>query len=168
MGHQVHDLLQHRRLQVGVRQGHLREQKGAQFQNKNLFVSGNSQKLHFLLQIFKGNGNAHSLRHSYLEHPVRARFVRVHVVDWHRHPSMRLEIVGCQGNIFPAKLENDDTCEFFAECNAVISVTPFTEITASSHKKWRKKNKSCMPDMGELNSMKGWCPRRQNGRKFFQ
>lgn len=99
---------------------------------------------------FKGNGNAHSLRHSYLEHPVKARFVRIHVLSWHGHPSMRLEIVGCQ------------------ECNHIISVTPFTEISASSHKKWRKRNKSCMPDMGDINSMKGWCPRRQNEDQWLQ
>ena len=48
--------------------------------------------------MFKGNSDSHTLRHSYLEHPVSARFVRVHVVDWHRHPSLRLEIVGHQGN----------------------------------------------------------------------
>ena len=47
-------------------------------------------------KMFKGNTDAHSLRHSYLEHPVSARFVRVHVTDWHDHPSLRLEIVGCQ------------------------------------------------------------------------
>ena len=48
-------------------------------------------------KLFKGNSDAHSLRHSYLEHPVKARFIRVHVVTWHEHPSLRLEIVGCQG-----------------------------------------------------------------------
>lgn len=74
-----------------------------------------------------------------------ARFVRVHVIAWHDHPSLRLEIVGCQ------------------ECNEVISVQPFAEITASSFKKWRHRNKSCMPDMGDIDSTKGWCPRRQNG-----
>ena len=54
----------------------------------------------FYWQVFKGNSDSHTLRHSYLEHPVSARFVRVHVVDWHRHPSLRLEIVGHQGNFW--------------------------------------------------------------------
>ena len=34
-------------------------------------------------KVFKGNSDSHTLRHSYLEHPVKARFVRIHVVDWH-------------------------------------------------------------------------------------
>ncbi len=48
-------------------------------------------------QIFKGNSDAYTVRHSYLEHPVSARFVKVHVAGWHKHPSMRLEVIGCQG-----------------------------------------------------------------------
>ena len=52
---------------------------------------------------------------------------------------------------------------FIAECNEIISVLPYTEISASSHKNSRKR-KSCMPDMGDLNSSKGWCPRKQNGK----
>ena len=51
----------------------------------------------------------------------------------------------------------------FLECNEVISVLPYTEISASSHKNSRKR-KSCMPDMGDLDSAKGWCPRKQNGK----
>ena len=47
--------------------------------------------------MFKGNVDSHGLRHSYLEHPVDARFVRIHVVDWHNHPSLRMELIGCQG-----------------------------------------------------------------------
>ena len=34
---------------------------------------------------------------SYLEHPVTARFLRLHVQTWHQHPSLRMEILGCQG-----------------------------------------------------------------------
>ena len=52
---------------------------------------------------------------------------------------------------------------FVTECNEIISVLPYTEISASSHKNSRKR-KSCMPDMGDLNSSKGWCPRKQNGK----
>jgi len=124
-------------------------------------------------KIFKGNVNAFSPHHSYLEHPVTTRFVRLHVVAWHRHPSLRLEIIGCQ------------------ECNRVISVQPFTEMAASSHKRWsmsrrmllrrrrRRRHhgsghhphqhqvdfpsRSCLPEMADLDSPKGWCPRKQNG-----
>ncbi len=48
-------------------------------------------------KIFKGNSDPYSLRHSYLEHPIQARFLRLHIAGWHNHPSMRLEIIGCQG-----------------------------------------------------------------------
>ncbi|PSN38913.1 hypothetical protein C0J52_16372 [Blattella germanica] len=47
-------------------------------------------------KVFVGNSDAHSLRHSYLDLPVTARFVRLHVLHWNRHPSLRLEIIGCQ------------------------------------------------------------------------
>jgi len=100
-------------------------------------------------KVFKGNSDSHTLRHSYLEHPVSARFVRVHVVDWHRHPSLRLEIVGHQ------------------ECNEMISEVPYSEITASSHKLWRKK-KTCTPDLGDISSSGGWCPKRQTNNEWLQ
>lgn len=48
-------------------------------------------------KVLRGNSDPYSLRHSYLEHPVRARFVRLHVAGWHGHPSLRMEIIGCQG-----------------------------------------------------------------------
>ncbi len=50
-------------------------------------------------KVFKGNVDAHGLRHAYLEHPVGARFVRVHVLGWHGHPAIRIDIVGCQGEL---------------------------------------------------------------------
>ena len=48
------------------------------------------------MQLFRGNRDSHAVKVSYLEHPVRARFLRVHVDDWHVHPSLRMEIIGCQ------------------------------------------------------------------------
>ena len=94
--------------------------------------------------MFKGNTDSHSVRHSYLEHPVTARFLRIHVHDWHEHPSLRLEIVGCQ------------------ECNTIISSLPFTQIEASSHKSWRRRH-TCGPMDGHIHASGGWCPRRSNG-----
>jgi lactadherin len=49
-----------------------------------------------MLQPFRGNTDSHGVKVSYLEHPVRARFIRVHVDAWHNHPSLRMEIIGCQ------------------------------------------------------------------------
>ena len=121
-------------------------------------------------KVFRGNSDAHSVRHSYLEHPVcdiqlhadmyvhqmhyriisplqiKARFVRIHVVSWNNHPSLRLEIIGCQ------------------ECNKVISQQPFAEFSASSFKKWRSNRiQTCSPDMADIASERGWCPRKHNG-----
>ena len=47
-----------------------------------------------------------------------------------------------------------------SECNEMISEVPYSEITASSHKLWRKK-KTCTPDLGDISSSGGWCPKRQ-------
>lgn len=114
--------------------------------------------------MFKGNSDSHTLRHSYLEHPVNARFLRIHVVDWHGHPSMRLELVGHQGMSYMILLYcavcASSQLLYLTECNEIISEVPYAEITASSHKSWRKR-KSCTPDLGDISSSDGWCPKRQ-------
>ena len=92
---------------MGICKGHLWKQKGdisLQFKffqctTKIKFNGIAKSKFGIRLQVFKGNSDSHGLRHSYLEHPVDARFVRIHVVDWHNHPSLRMELIGCQGNI---------------------------------------------------------------------
>ncbi len=52
-----------------------------------------------LFQLFRGNTDSHTVKTSYLEHPARARFLRVHVEAWHAHPSLRMEIIGCQARL---------------------------------------------------------------------
>ena len=52
------------------------------------------------------------------------------------------------------------------ECNEMISTLAYTEISASSHKMW-KRRKSCTPEMGHVESAKGWCPRRQSSEIIF-
>ncbi len=54
---------------------------------------------------------------------------------------------------------------------------PFTEVSSSSHKRWsrrrgdRRSVRSCLPEMADIYSAKGWCPKRQNGKshpdRFF-
>jgi hypothetical protein len=61
----------------------------------------------FVLQLFRGNTDSHGVKVSYLEHPVKARFIRVHVDAWHNHPSLRMEIIGCQANPPPAILRQN-------------------------------------------------------------
>ena len=61
------------------------------------------------------------------------------------HPSLRMEIVGHQ------------------DCNELISEVPYADISASSHKPWHRK-KSCTPDLGDISSSEGWCPKRQTSK----
>ena len=63
---------------------------------------------HFCVnQVFEGNTDSYSVKHSYLDEPVVARFIKFHTVHWNKHPSMRVEIIGCQGvySIGPLKLK---------------------------------------------------------------
>lgn len=62
---------------------------GVRYNNCHLYI------LHF--QVFEGNVDAYSVKHSYLDSPIVARFIKFHTVHWNRHPSMRVEIIGCQG-----------------------------------------------------------------------
>ena len=49
------------------------------------------------LQVFDGNVDSYQVKHAYLDEPIIGRYVKFHMVSWHRHPSMRVEIIGCQG-----------------------------------------------------------------------
>lgn len=49
------------------------------------------------LQVFDGNVDAFMVKHSYLDEPIITRFIKFHTIQWNKHPSMRVEIVGCQG-----------------------------------------------------------------------
>ena len=48
-------------------------------------------------QVFEGNSNSHSVKHTYLDQPIIARFIRFQTIHWNQHPSLRVEIIGCQG-----------------------------------------------------------------------
>jgi len=49
-----------------------------------------------VLKVFEGNSDSDTVKHTYLEQPITARFLRFQTVHWTNHPSMRVEIVGCQ------------------------------------------------------------------------
>ena len=49
------------------------------------------------LQIFPGNINAYSIRNNYFDEIIIARFIKFHPIQWYIHPSLRVEIIGCQG-----------------------------------------------------------------------
>jgi len=48
-------------------------------------------------QVFEGNVDSYTVKHYYLDDAVLARYIKFHTVQWHRHPSMRVEVIGCQG-----------------------------------------------------------------------
>jgi hypothetical protein len=47
--------------------------------------------------VFEGNTDSYSVKHTYLDDVVILRYIKFHTVTWNRHPSMRVEIIGCQG-----------------------------------------------------------------------
>ncbi|KAH9366200.1 hypothetical protein HPB48_016765 [Haemaphysalis longicornis] len=101
-------------------------------------------------KAFLGNSDSHSLKLSYLDPPVHARFLRLHVLRWHGRPSLRFEPLGCQ------------------ECNEVISVPPVARLTASSWRPWHPQQGSCSPDEAQLFARGGWCALRNNGNQWLQ
>ena len=40
-----------------------------------------------------------SIKHNYFDKAIRARFIKFHTIEWSKHPSMRVEIIGCQGSV---------------------------------------------------------------------
>jgi len=51
------------------------------------------------LQLFEGNSDSFSVQHLYVDEPFIARYVKFHTASWSRHPSMRVEVIGCQGSL---------------------------------------------------------------------
>lgn len=49
-------------------------------------------------QVFAGNKDSYSVHHNYFDEAILARFIKFHPIRWHSHPSLRVEIVGCQGS----------------------------------------------------------------------
>jgi len=109
-----------------------------------------ARDIYGIKKLFRGNNDSHSVKVSYLEHPVTARFLRLHVHTWHHHPSLRMEILGCQ------------------ECNSIISELPFTQLEASSHKSSKRRQNVCGPGDGHIHSSGGWCPKRSNEHQWLQ
>ncbi|KAF2354673.1 Coagulation factor 5/8 C-terminal domain [Trinorchestia longiramus] len=96
-------------------------------------------------KLFSGNTDSHTPRHNYIVPPVVARFMRMHALTWHSHPSMRLELLGCQ------------------ECKQVVSEGVQVRVSASSHLSWRRR-KSCEPHEVALLSHRAWCAKRKKRR----
>ena len=48
-----------------------------------------------MFQVFAGNVDQDTIVSHILKHKIRARFVRVVVLSWYAHITMRLELYGC-------------------------------------------------------------------------
>ncbi|XP_012937328.1 lactadherin, partial [Aplysia californica] len=99
--------------------------------------------------LFEGNIDSFTVKHNYLDRPIIARYIKFHTVQWNRHPSMRVEIMGCQ------------------LCKEPLGLPPYGRISASSAKRF-KRGSSCQPEDGHILSSKGWCSRKQNDTQWLQ
>jgi hypothetical protein len=93
-------------------------------------------------KLFQGNFDDHTLKHNYFDVAINARFIKFHTIQWHKHPSLRVEIMGCQ------------------ECKQLLGMPPYGKMRASSMLPIRNQL-SCQDSDGFILSDKGWCPRRR-------
>lgn len=100
-------------------------------------------------QVFEGNSDSYAVKHSYLDEPILARYIKFHTVQWNRHPSMRVEIIGCQ------------------VCSSAIALPPFGKLTASSEK-WQGDGSSCHAEDGYIITNKAWCAKHDNTAQWLQ
>ena len=63
-------------------------------------------------QVFDGNVDSYQVKHAYLDEPIIGRYVKFHTVRWNRHPSMRVEIIGCQGGSTKNCRESSKSVQF--------------------------------------------------------
>uniref|UniRef100_A0A2C9L8Z1 F5/8 type C domain-containing protein n=1 Tax=Biomphalaria glabrata TaxID=6526 RepID=A0A2C9L8Z1_BIOGL len=98
-------------------------------------------------KVFEGNTDSFSVKHNYLDKPIMARYIKFHTIQWNRHPSMRVEIMGCQ------------------LCKEPLGLPPYGKMSASSSRKFQK-GSSCQPEDGHILSSKSWCSKKQNGEYY--
>ncbi|CAH8542287.1 unnamed protein product [Dicrocoelium dendriticum] len=100
-------------------------------------------------KIFEGNTDSFTVKHNYLDEPIKARYVKIHTYTWHGHPSLRVELVGCQ------------------PCKQLLGIPPYARFAASSAR-GKRAQRSCTPEYGHYLSNKGWCPKWQDGHQWLQ
>jgi lactadherin len=128
-------------------------------------------------RVFEGNSDSYSVKHSYLDEPILARFVKFHTIHWNSHPSMRIEIIGCQ------------------VCKQPLALPPYGKITASSEKTQQRSRRtpsalqgtamtspaggllasagstgsvSCQADDAYILTKKAWCSREDSANQWLQ
>lgn len=100
-------------------------------------------------RVFEGNTDSYAVKHIYLDDAVIARFVKFHTLQWHRHPSMRVEIIGCQ------------------VCRVPIALPPYGKVTASSEKSPEGAS-SCQANDAYIITNKAWCAKLDNSDQWLQ
>ena len=121
-----------------------------------LSYSSDGSKWHYVkdsendhIRVFAANADSHSVKHSYLENSIIARFVKFHPVKWHGHPSMRVEVYGCQN------------------CRELINVQPWAQVQASSQWLGRDGNR-CRIENAFLYSSGAWCPKKRDKQPWLE
>ncbi|CAF3609612.1 unnamed protein product [Rotaria socialis] len=93
-------------------------------------------------KMFSANIDSYSIHNNYFDEPIVARFIKFHPIKWHLHPSLRVEIIGCQ------------------ECKQYLGLPPYGRISASTT--WPSRQRAtCQPEDGYIMSNKGWCSKRR-------
>lgn len=94
-------------------------------------------------KVFQGNTDDFSLKHNYFDKSIQARFIKFHTIEWFKHPSLRVEVIGCQ------------------ECKQILGIPPYAKLRASGSFPGRRR-RICQPEDGQLMSNKGWCARKRS------
>jgi lactadherin len=100
-------------------------------------------------RVFEGNTDSYSVKHSYLDEAIIARYVKFHTAQWNKHPSMRVEIIGCQ------------------VCKTPLALPPYGKVTASSERS-PDGGSSCQPEDGYIITNKAWCAKSDNTEQWLQ
>ncbi|CAF1299256.1 unnamed protein product, partial [Adineta ricciae] len=93
-------------------------------------------------KIFSANTDSYSVHNNYFDEPILTRFIKFHPMEWYSHPSLRVEIIGCQ------------------ECKQYLGLPPYGKVTASTT--WpARRRATCQAEDGYLLSNKGWCSKKK-------
>ncbi|CAF1070490.1 unnamed protein product [Rotaria sordida] len=93
-------------------------------------------------KIFSANTDSYSVHNNYFDEVIIARFIKFHPIKWYLHPSLRVEIIGCQ------------------ECKQYLGLPPYGKISASTT--WPSRRRAtCQAEDGYIMSNKGWCSKRR-------
>jgi lactadherin len=100
-------------------------------------------------RVFDGNSDSYQVKHAYLDEPIIARYIKFHTTKWNRHPSLRVEIIGCR------------------VCHSPIALPPYGKVTASSERN-SANSSSCQPDDGFIITQKGWSAKHNDANQWLQ